>query len=778
MAFGSKKKQTKNAPAVRDADLISELCDIVDCSEDELKQVVEDLCSFESDGGEFIDGIAKMLDCDEDSIYDEIKRIKELAENPSQGTEEDEAVAFARQVIDELLTLFDCTEEDLLSRVQSTQKVANEYYSVLVSMCEMLDCTLDTVSERVEELITNPSTVEVPEVDEGELNSLRESVDKLQSLLEQETQEKEKYKTAYAELKENSESKSAEKEVVSALRAKLSQSSKEIAQLNEQLSKAREIVKSTKEIRTQLREENENLKQANERLEAEKDKLNSELKGTDYNATAVKELTEKNHELEQSLASKTEELESKGRLLDDAYAKNKELEKRVNDTSVVSTLHELNCELKQENDALLREVDELKQTLDSVNKSKTGLEERNKELLAKLKEKDEKLQKARSDFAELTATISGYEDKISRISELETELEVYKEKEDQYIKMIDEITAAVDKQEELNGKSILNRLCKKFDCEKEALEGVIEIAVEGKMPEEDSFKGLSIELVKLRSENRVLLKKHGLESQIIESLRNLFNGAEVPQLFDLVVSAKDKADASAELSEKVSTYKADIDRLQSEARESYDEITQLKGENDKLSKLKGTNDSLVRENDKIKKQCSELESLLRDAKSKRNSAEKSKESLTSEVDDLKQLLHISEDKVSNLEKEKAVLALKLETAEKDLLDAKVESKKASDRCTELRKSLVDTKKALEQNDSDEVTEYREKVKSLEDSLIVEQGRNLQLATAVEELTDSKDKLLEHIRSKDDMIDSLKKEVRVQELAVKRLEQRLEGTDEE
>lgn len=778
MAFGSKKKQAKNAPAVRDADLISELCDIVDCNEDELKQVVEDLCSFESDGGEFIDGIAKMLDCDEDSIYDEIKRIKELAENPSQGTEEDEEVASARQVIDELLTLFDCTEEDLLSRVQSTQKVANEYYSVLIAMCEMLDCTLDTVSERVEELITNPSTVEVPEVDEEELNSLRESVNKLQSLLEQETQEKEKYKTAYAELKESSASKSAEKEVVSALKVKLSQSSKEIAQLNEQLSKAREIVKSTKEIRTQLREENENLKQANERLEAERDRLNTELRDTDYNATTVKELTEKNYELEQSLASKTEELESKDRLLDDAYAKNKELEKRVNDTSAISTLQELNCELKQENDDLLREVDELKETLDSANKAKTDLEERNKELLAKLKEKDEKLQKARGDFAELTATVSGYEDKISRISELETELEVYKEKEDQYIKMIDEITAAVDKQEELNGKSILNRLCKKFDCEKEALEGVIEIAVEGKMPEEDSFKGLSIELVKLRSENRVLLKKHGLESQIIESLRNLFNGAEVPQLFDLVVSAKDKADASAELSEKVSTYKADIDELQSKVRESYDEVKQLKDENDKLSKLEGTHDSLLRENDKIKKQCSELESLLRDAKSGKTSAEESKKSLISEVDDLKQLLHISEDKVSNLEKEKAVLALKLETAEKDLLDAKVESKKASDRCTELRKSLVDTKKALEQNDSDEVTEYREKVKSLEESLIVEQGRNLQLTTAVEELTDSKDKLLERIRSKDDMIESLKKEVRVQELAVKRLEQRLEGTDEE
>lgn len=775
MAFGSKKKQAKNAPAVRDADLISELCNIVDCSEDELKQVVEDLCSFESDGGEFIDGIAKMLDCDEDSIYDEIKRIKELAENPSQGTEEeDEAVASARQVIDELLTLFDCTEGDLLSRVQSTQKVANEYYSVLVAMCEMLDCTLDTVSERVEELITNPST----EVDEGELNSLRESVNKLQSLLEQETQEKEKYKTAYAELKESNESKPAEKEAVSALKVKLSQSSKEIAQLNEQLSKAREIVKSTKEVRTQLREENENLKQVNERLEAERDRLSSELKGTASNATVVKELTKRNHELEQSLVSKTEELESKGRLLDDAYAKNKELEKRVNDTSAISTLHELNCELKQENESLLREVEGLKQTLDSDSKSKTGLEERNKELSAKLKEKDEKLQKARSDFAELNATISGYEDKISRISELETELEVYKEKEDQYIKMIEDITAAVDKQEELNGKSILDRLCEKFDCEKEALEDVIEIAVEGKMPEEDSFKGLSIELVKLRSENRVLLKKHGLESQIVESLCKLFNDAKVPQLFDLVVSAKDKADASAELSEKVSTYKADIDRLQSKARESYDEITQLKGENDKLSKLKGTNDSLMRENDKIKKQCSELESLLHDAKSEKTSADESKKSLISEVDDLKQLLHISEGKVSNLEEEKAILALKLETAEKDLLNAKVESKKASDRCTELRKSLVDTKKALEQNDSDEVAGYREKVKSLEDLLIVEQGRNLQLTTAVEELTDSKDKLLERIRSKDDMIESLKKEVRVQELAVKRLEQRLEGTDEE
>lgn len=773
MAFGSKKK-AKSAPTYNDTDLINELCDIVDCNVEELKQVVEDLCSFEEDGGAFIDGIAKILDCDEDAIYDEIKRIKELAESaPSEGTsdenETDEEVESAKQVVEELLKLFDCTDENLLDRVQSTQKLANQYYSVIVSLCEMLNCTTETVAETVQSLIDSKGTSEeTSTVDPAELDTLKEEVSKLQTLLGEEKTSSQKYKDACTD----SEKK------LNLYKSELSESKKEVKQLTEQVNKAKDIIRSTRKYRDELSESNEALKKENEALKKEKETLVSQSGDSEVVKRLEDELSRVNRDLAATVAQCEEKgtaLEATEKELKGLGVKYQELLGKSQDTSAMDTLQKLNCELKQKSHSLEEELSRVQKEQAKTEENLSAAEENVANLLTKvndktseLSKKDEELQAVHRELSEVMAKISGYEDKLSRVSELETEIEVYKEKEVQYTKMLEEITVAVDKQQENDGKSILNRLCTKFDCNKEALEEVISIALEGKMPEEDSFQSLSIELVKLRSENRVLRKNTELDSQIVSSLRRIFDDCYVEQLYDEVVKAKEQAERVPSLDEEVSSLKTSVDTLQTEVEESrkaHKDITEAdKSLKDKLEQV-------MRENEDITEELNSTKKTLFSCKIDRKSLRDKNISLTSELESVKDTLRRREEVSDNLRNERDSLKMRLDDVQTDLINARVEGKKSSDRCTELQKRLAKEKE--KQDNSEELVRYRVQVEDLNEALETERTRSSELQDSVNELTEGKDKLLERIRSRDDMIESLKKEVEVHKASAKRLGQRLE-----
>lgn len=773
MAFGSKKK-AKSAPTYNDTDLINELCDIVDCNVEELKQVVEDLCSFEEDGGAFIDGIAKILDCEEDAIYDEIKRIKELAESsPSEGTpnenETDEEVESAKQVVEELLKLFDCTDENLLDRVQSTQKLANQYYSVIVSLCEMLNCTSETVAETVQALIDSKGTSEEsPAVDTAELDTLKEEVSKLRSLLDEEKTSSQKYKDACTDVEKK----------LTLYKTELSESKKEVKQLTEQVNKAKDIIRSTRKYRDELSEANTALKEENEALKKERSTASSKS-----NEELIDSLKKELADVRESFAMQTcdyDELLGEHKYINDKYQEL--LAKTQGESSSMGTLQELNCELKQKSHSLEEELSKVQKEQAKTVENLSAAEENVANLLNKVSEKtselskkEEELKSVRGELSEVTAKLVGYEDRISRVSELETEIKVYKEKEVQYTKMIEEITVAVDKQQENDGKSILNRLCTKFECTKEDLEEVISIALEGKMPEEDSFQSLSIELVKLRSENRVLRKNTELESQIVSSLRRIFNDCYTEQLYDEVVKAKEQAERVPSLDEEVSSLKTNVDTLQSEVEESkrvHSDIEEAdRTLKDELEQALEENKRLSLDNYNVNEELNSLKKTLLSCKVDRKSLRDKNISLTSELTTAKDTLKEREKVVGTLRDERDSLRMRIDDLETDLINARVEGKKSSDRCTELQKRLAVEKE--KQDNSEELVKYRVQVEDLNEALEAERTRSSELQVSVDELKDGKDKLLERIRSRDDMIESLKKEVEVHKASAKRLEQRLE-----
>lgn len=856
MAFGTKKK--KKVESINEAELLDELCEIVDCDMDELKQVVSDLCAFETDGGNFIDGIAELLGCDEDDIYDEVKRLKSIAdgteeptEESSQGTDEEEPTSpavdeekeVARQLIDALLRLFDCTEDTLLDRVQSTQQIANQYYLVVSKLCDMLGCTVDTVADVVETLASNTvkGTESAPvETNTEELEQLRASVAELQASLEEEKKNTDRYRTAL-----NSQKGSTEE--IGSLKKELSERKDENQKLLSQIKQAKDFlvkVKNTNETlkkeNTTLKEDVVNLKQKafalegeRDTLEAERDEFKSKLDVKESNS--VEGLTKENLELQEKVASQTvvadnlkkensdlkAKVASQAQLLEgtqkdmfnlqtqvsDLEGINKDLTEKLKAMPKLEHLQESNCQLKQANESLKKNVVKARKEKDALSTDlaekdsevqdyKAQLESSRAELNSVRKEADtlasekasledrltastDELKDVKGKLAEVTSTLEGYEGKLSRVTELETELAIEREKENQYTKMIEEITAAVDIKQEQDGRSIVERLCKKFNCEKDALEEVISIAVGDKMPEEESFRGLSIELVTLRSKIRVLEKKNELEAQTIKSLRKIFDDCEVEQLFDIVMSAKDAADRVQSVDEEVNVLQGKVTTLESQLKDSQGIAEKAEEENEALKQqvttLNADKEKLITENRHYKSEHAGLSASLETVKEDRKALRSKNVSLESDVAELKESLKTSESEVDSLRKERTSLKVALEDAKADLASAKTESKRATDRCTEMRKNLAEVTEKLNtmQDDSEAAVRYKQQAEELRVTLEEEQAKCAELNRTVEELTDGKNKLMERIRQKDNTIESLKRDSKAQEVSTKRLKARNE-----